>query len=150
MVNIYKYPGGINVNGFKQIKSFYTWVFNTDVDVRQSHISLYMFLLNQNNRSNWVEWFKCPFDLAMAGACIGSRTTYYNCLNDLQKWKLLKYKKGVNNFKAPQIKLMQLYDNEQLTGQASVPLSEQVSRKPQFIFFIYFFFHVPLMFVVLK
>lgn len=113
------------INGFEQIKSFYSWVFSNPEKVRPTHISLYLFLLNQNNRSNWVEWFKCPYDLAMQGACIGNNGTYYRCLDDLKEWKLIDYKKGLNNYKAPLVKLFVLYDYEQVT----VPLSEQPTEQ---------------------
>jgi hypothetical protein len=114
------------INGFDQIKSFYSWLFNNqDKEVNTSHVSLYLFLVNQNNRSNWVEWFKMPYDLGMAGSCIGSRNTYYKCLSDLQEWGLIEYQKGTNNYKAPIIKLC-LFKNEHLTEQVPIPLSEQV------------------------
>lgn len=124
----------MRINGFTQIKSFYSWTFeNQDKGVKPHHISLYLFLLNQNNRNNWIEWFKCPFDLAMAGSCISSKKTYYNCLNELQEWKLIQYRKGTNNWKAPLIKLEVLKDTstvpqsepqlEQLVEQATEPLS---------------------------
>lgn len=94
------------INYFEQIKAFFSWQFNNqDRGVKPHHISLYMFLLNQNNRNNWVEWFKCPYDLAMAGSAIGSKKTYYRTLNDLKNWKLIDFKKGVNEFKAPLIKV---------------------------------------------
>ena len=80
--------------------------------------SLYLFLLNQNNRANWVEWFKCPFDLAMSGSCISSKKTYYKCLNELMEWGLIEYRKGSNNWKAPLIKL------EVLKDTSTVPQSE--------------------------
>jgi len=109
----------MRINGFTQIKAFYSWIFdNQDKQVKPQHISLYLFLLNQNNRNNWIEWFKCPFDLAMTGSCISSKKTYYKCLNDLQRWKLIQYKKGANNWKAPLIKL------EVLKDTSTVPQSE--------------------------
>lgn len=112
------------INGFEQIKAFYSWLFNNqDKEINTSHVSLYLFLINQNNRSNWVEWFKCPYDLGMAGSCIGSRNTYYKCLEDLKQWGLIDYQKGVNNYKAPLIKLC-LFKNEQLCEQVPIPLSE--------------------------
>jgi len=114
----------MRINGFEQIKAFYSWVFNNPDKVRPTHISLYLFLWNQGNRANWVEWFKCPYDLAMQGACIGNKGTYYKCLDDLQNFKLIKYKKGLNNYKAPQINLIQLYDSVPLSEQVTVPLSE--------------------------
>lgn len=109
----------MRINGFEQIKGFYSWVFeNQDKNIRTTHISLYMFLINQNNRNNWVEWFKCPFDLAMSGSGITNKNTYYKTLADLQEWKLIEYKKGVNNYKAPLIKIEVLFDT------ATVPQSE--------------------------
>ena len=108
----------MRINGFDQLKAFYSWVFdNANKAIKPQHISLYVFLLNQNNRNHWVEWFKIPYDLAMQGACIGNKKTYYNCLNDLQKWGLIKYQKGVNEWKAPSIKL------EVLNRTSNVPQS---------------------------
>lgn len=100
----------MRINGFNQIKAFYSWCFENQDKVKPHHVSLYMFLLNQNNRSNWVEWFKVPMDIGMAGSCISSKKTYYQCLNELQSFGLLKYQKGANNWKAPQIKVEVLKD----------------------------------------
>lgn len=109
----------MRINGFEQIKGFYSWVFdNQDKQIKPQHISLYIFMVNQNNRNNWVKWFKLPFDLAMTGSCISSKKTYYTCLTDLQKWKLISYEKGINNWKAPLIKL------EVLKDTSTVPQSE--------------------------
>lgn len=115
------------MNGFEQIKSFYSWVFNNPDKVRPTHISLYIFLVNQNNRSMWVEWFKCPYDLAMQGAAINSKNTYYKTLKELQEFGLIEYEKGINDFKAPKIKIISISrvpKNDTLTGNVSVPLSE--------------------------
>lgn len=108
-----------------QIKAFYSVVFNGVHDIRPTHISLYMFLLNQNNRNMWVEWFKCPYDLAMQGAGIHSKTTYYSILDDLVKFNLIEYVKGVNLFKAPLIKIrvLTIPKNDIVT----VPLSDTVT-----------------------
>lgn len=117
------------INGFEQIKAFYSWVFNNPDKARPTHVSLYLFLLNQANRANWAEWFKCPYDLAMQGACIGNNGTYYKCLDELKEWKLIDYHKGVNNYKAPLIHLFCLYESEQQTEQVTVPLSEQQTEQ---------------------
>jgi hypothetical protein len=114
------------INIYEQISSFYSFVFENQNKVNQSHVSLYMFLINQNNRNNWSEWFKLPYDLAMAGACIGSKSTYYKCLNDLSDWKLITYIKGKNEIKAPLISIFVLSKSEPLT----VPLSEPLTVQP--------------------
>jgi len=98
----------MRINGFEQIKGFYSWVFANQRLAKSHHTSLYMFFINQNNRNGWAEWFKCPYDLGMAGAGIGSKSTYYKTLNDLQNWGLLKYQPGANEHKAPLISLVKL------------------------------------------
>lgn len=127
------------MNGFELIKSFYSLVFDQEKDIRPTHISLYMFLLNQNNRNMWADWFKCPYDLAMQGARIGNKGTYYKCLEELKQLGLIDYRKGENAFKAPLIKLLKVYNTEPLTvpqsepqrvlhtEPQSEPLSEQLS-----------------------
>lgn len=102
------------MNIYHQIRGFYSRIFNQDHDLRSTHISLYMFLLNQNNRSNWSEWFKCPHDTAMMGAMISSKTTYYKCLDDLQSAGFIEYQKGINNFKSPKIKIIDLSKEEDI------------------------------------
>lgn len=109
------------MNGFELIKSFYSLVFDQEKEIRPTHISLYMFLLNQNNRNMWAEWFKCPYDLAMQGARIGNKGTYYKCLEELKQLGLIDYRKGENAFKAPLIKLLKLSNNEPLTVPQSEP-----------------------------
>jgi hypothetical protein len=112
----------MRINGFHQISAFYSIVFSQKYDFKPQHISLYMFLLNQNNRNNWVEWFKCPIDLGMTGSCIGSKKTYYQCLDDLQAWGLLVYQKGENMWKAPKIKIEVL--KYTATDTSTIPQSE--------------------------
>lgn len=112
----------MRINGFHQISGFYSIVFSQEYDFKPQHISLYIFLLNQNNRNNWVEWFKCPIDLGMTGSCIGSKKTYYACLDDLQTWGLLKYEKGENMWKAPKISLVVLKSTS--THTSTIPQSE--------------------------
>lgn len=113
------------------MKAFYSWVFeNQEKNIRTTHISLYMFLLNQNNRNNWVEWFKCPFDLAMAGSGITNKKTYYNTLLELQDFGLIAYKKGINNYKAPLIKIEVLFDTSTVP-QSEPQLPPQVIPLPE-------------------
>ena len=96
------------INMFTQVRKFYSRVFDENIDLRPTHVSLYFFLLNQNNRVNWTEWFKCPFDIAMTGALINSNKTYYKVLEDLKKFGFILYQKGKNNYKAPQISIIPL------------------------------------------
>lgn len=91
-----------------QLSAFYSKVFSMEFNLTPHHISLYVFLLNQNNRSYWVEWFKLPFDLAMQGAGLGSKKTYYKVLQDLCDWGFLEHQKGENSWKAAKVKIISL------------------------------------------
>jgi hypothetical protein len=98
------------INFFSQMTTFYSKVWHEDNDFTASHISLYFFLVNQNNRNNWAEWFKVPLDLGLKGSCIGSKKTYYATMEDLQKFGLIKYERGINEWKAPKVSLIPLVD----------------------------------------
>jgi hypothetical protein len=110
----------MRINIYKQIRAFYSKVFNDEFELSPTHISLYMFLLNQNNRTNWTEWFKVPFDTVMHGAAINSNKTYYKALNYLAECGLIKYEKGSNNYKAPRISIIPLNQEDN-----NVPAPEQ-------------------------
>lgn len=123
------------INIYKQIRAFYKFVFNSEYNITPSHVSLYMFLLNQNNRANWVTWFKCPSDTAMQGSLINSNKTYYKILNELATYNLIELQKGVNNFKAPKFKIVKLkYDIEDEYAELSSPKveSSSVNNTPLF------------------
>ena len=122
----------MRINGFEQIKGFYSWVFNNqEKGIKPQHTSLYVFLINQNNRNSWAEWFKCPYDLAMAGSCISSKKTYYQCLKDLTDWKLIEYTPGLNNWKAPMIKIIPLKDGLNVPQSEKVEVQISTSTVPQ-------------------
>lgn len=88
------------------MKSFYKYVFKHQHSVRPTHVSLYMFLLNQNNRCDWEEWFKLPHDTGMRGSCIGTPKTYYRVLKELKEFGVIDYTPGINANKSPMIKIM--------------------------------------------
>lgn len=109
-------------NGFELIKAFYSWSFNNqDKPIKSKHIALYMFLLNQNNRNNWVEWFKCPYDLGMVGSAISTKRDYYKTLHDLENWGLIGYIPGQARHKSPLISLVVI---SQKKSEKPVPQSE--------------------------
>lgn len=121
------------INIFTQIRAYYSFVFNTEFNITPLHSSLYMFLLNQNNRADWVEWFKCPADTAMYGSLINSNKTYYKILNELVDFKLIEVQKGINNFKAPKIKILKLKDvkeEKESEIQAPEPIISSVENTP--------------------
>lgn len=120
------------INGFQQIERFYSIVFSGEFEFKTHHISLYMFLLNQNNRNGWAEWFKCPLDIGLQGSQIGSKKTYYAVLEELKKFGLIDYQKGVNEWKAPKVKLIELSSRiePQLIPQCEPQVEPQTTSLP--------------------
>lgn len=109
------------INIFKQITNFYSIAWHGEDKFTPQHISLYVFLINQNNRNSWAEWFKVPIDLGMKGSFIGSKKTYYSAMEDLKNWGLILYEKGINEWRAPKISIIPLLNNEK-----QIPLMEVV------------------------
>jgi hypothetical protein len=96
-------------NGFDLIKAFYSWVFNNqELPINSRHISLYMFLINQNNRNNWTEWFKCNYDMGMTGSAIKTKRDYYSTLHDLNEWGLIGYIPGKAKHSLPLISMTEI------------------------------------------
>lgn len=96
------------INFFQQLKAFYEQVWHGDKEFTPYHVSLYFFLVNQNNRNEWAKWFKVSFDLGMKGSCIGSKTTYYKALKNLCEWGYIEYTEGANAWKTPSISIIPL------------------------------------------
>jgi len=119
------------INGFELIKGFYSLVFEGAYPFKPQHVSLYVFLLNQNNRLNWIEWFKCPLDIGMHGSCMSSKRMYYKCLNDLNDWGLIDYQPGQNAWKAPRIRLKVEVSNSTSIIPQGTPLGEPVQTPVQ-------------------
>ena len=111
------------INLYEQLKRFFEIVFSGKHDMKPHHISMYIFMLNQNNRCNWAEKFKMSFDIALQGSAIGSRETYYKTLKDLNEWGFIEYNPGANRMKSAEFRIIKLSKNRQL----SVPLCEQVN-----------------------
>ena len=108
------------INLFEQLTSFYEFIWYSEFNFRSHHVSLYIFLLNQNNRSNWSLWFDLPFDLGKKGACIGSKKTYYQTIKELEQEGLIKYEKGANEWRAPRVQLLKLQRGK--NGPLPIPL----------------------------
>jgi hypothetical protein len=100
------------VNYVRQINGFWYKASKDKRELKAHHISLYLFLLNQNNLKNWEKWFQCPYKTLMAGARIRHHSTYYQALKDLQKCGYIKYKKGQGTNQMAKFHLPLLYESQ--------------------------------------
>ncbi|MGV6830339.1 MAG: hypothetical protein ACWA5P_02095 [bacterium] len=121
----------MRINGFNQFKAFFQWIIeNPQNDVRAPQIALYSFLMNQNNKTNWSEWISVPMHYAMNSSGISSKNTYYDSLNKLESWGLIKYQKGKNNYCAAKISLEVLFwDGINTQQELSVGINKDSVRE---------------------
>ena len=120
------------INFFEQTKAFYELIWHSDHYFKPQHISLYMFLLNQNNRASWAKWFKLPMDTGMTGSAIGSKKSYYSALKDLEEWELIQRQKGVNENRSARICLKVLDRGEKIPNpEVTIVTSTTPTSVPQ-------------------
>lgn len=94
------------MNGYNLTKAFFSFVFDNPDKVKPTHISLYMFLIEYNNKLGWVEKFAAETSLCMAGSAISSYNTFKKVLDDLESWGFVSViEKGYNQFKCPIVAL---------------------------------------------
>ena len=72
-----------------------------------------MFLLSENKKYQWSEWFPCRSDKAIK-LSHNSKETYYSCIKDLIDWGLIEYKKGLNGHNTPIVKIIYYTENRTL------------------------------------
>jgi hypothetical protein len=111
------------INIFLQISEFYKIVFNGKFNLNEKHISVYFFLINQDNRCNWSEWINISIDIMMIGTKINRIQTLYQIIQDLHNYKLIEWQKGINKFQAAKYKIIKLNKTETL----NVPQAERVN-----------------------
>jgi hypothetical protein len=97
----------VQINVYNQLAAFYEKIWSNP-KMKAQHSALYWFLVNQANRQRWPEWFTVPRDIAMNGAKISKRETYYNAVKVLVESGLIEYTKSTNQYEAPHFKLISL------------------------------------------
>lgn len=78
------------VNYILHLNEFYNKL-RKDKRLRGSHVNLYMALFQEWNNSRFADEFHISRTEVMDLARIGSKGTYHKCINELSKWKYIKY-----------------------------------------------------------
>jgi hypothetical protein len=123
----YKAQSKFRINFFEQLNEFYKIVFTGTIRLTSQHISIYMFLLNQNNRLNWCEWFRVSIDLMIQGTSITRVKTIYKLTEELRQYGLIDYIKGINIYSARKFKINKLDKNATLTAPLSTKVNDNLT-----------------------
>ena len=92
------------VNYFEHIKRFDT-IIDYYPKMTASHVSLYYALFNLWNKSMFKPVIYISRQFVMKKSKIGSRTTYYKCMQDLEEWKFLKYHPALNGITQSRVQM---------------------------------------------
>ena len=85
-------------NGYTLTKNWFEWVKTSDMNVRTIHTALYLWIVEVNNRLEWLEVFGLNTKDAMKATGIKGRQHYKNALSDLIEWgHIILIKKAVNH-----------------------------------------------------
>ena len=89
---------------FTPLTKFYEAI-EDDVRISPSHISIYMALLQQWNITGGVNPISISRDPIMKNSKISARSTYNNCLHDLQEYGYIKYQPSTCGYRRSKIYL---------------------------------------------
>lgn len=89
------------LTGYELSRDFFNWSFENPEKITPTHVALYFFIIEHNNRMGWKEKFGLPTTMAKEAIGIRNYKTYANTLNDLIEWKFINMiEKSKNQYSA--------------------------------------------------
>lgn len=73
-------------NGYNYTRTWFDYVMDNSAKIQSSHIALYLWLVEINNKLGWRKQFQITSIQCMQGMCCRSYNTYKKCLDDLVEW----------------------------------------------------------------
>jgi len=80
----------IKQSGYSLTKTWFEFVLENPDKVSGNHTALYLWIVQINNRKNWIEVFGVTVSENMDGMSCKSRTTYYKVFKDLIEWGFIR------------------------------------------------------------
>ncbi len=115
------------MNYIRHLSAAFQMILN-DSRLNPTHVSLYMSLFQLWNITRFSEVFYINRQEVMQFSKIGSKTTFHRCMQDLHKWKYIKYIPSHNIYKSSEVRMpifgtttgQVMANNETSTGQVLV------------------------------
>ena len=118
------------MNYISQLNAFWERQ-STEGDLSPTAISIYLALLNLNNRCGWKIEFLATYGEVLNLTGIGNNKTYYAAIDKLVEVNLISYRKGKNQFQAASFTIKVLYQKTEeqplSIAQAGVKHTEEQS-----------------------
>ena len=96
-----------NKNGYAYSRQWFEFIFETEEMITPAHTSLYLWIVELNNRLQWKEVFGLPTQYTMQASRIKSYKYYKKTLDDLIKWGFINLiSKSKNQFTCNEIALV--------------------------------------------
>lgn len=83
-------------NGYILTRKWFDFAFEKS-DAKCHHTSIYLWLVELNNRFAWKSEFGVPTKDTMEGLSIGNKSTYLSAIKDLNEWGFIKIVKESKN-----------------------------------------------------
>lgn len=95
------------VSTYDLSRQWFDFVFENQDKVSGNHTALYFWLVELNNKLNWIENFGAPSTSSMAAMGNVTYKTYRKAMDDLIKWGFIKMvKESLNQYQANTIALV--------------------------------------------
>lgn len=95
------------LSGYQLTKDWFDFIFDSSEIITPLHTSLFLWIVELNNRLQWKNVIGLPTDFAMQASCIKSYKSYKNTLDDLIKWGfVILVSKSYNQYSCNQIALV--------------------------------------------
>lgn len=111
------------MNGYQLTRRWFDFAYKNS-EVKSQHTALYCWCVELNNRLQWKESFGLPTHEACEFTGIGNRNTFYNALDDLEKWGFIETINKSNNQNTSRIISLRLSEFDQAEVQ---PMTKQSS-----------------------
>lgn len=116
------------MNYIQHLNSFFTWVQN-EKKVKPTEICLYLSLFQEWNRLYFPLSFPIDFNQLKKLCKIQSKTTFYQSLNNLEDYGLIRYKNTSHPYQKSQVTLHAFNKDQQVVRDVSEPIN--VTRTEQ-------------------
>ena len=108
------------MNYIQHLNSFFTWVQN-EKKVKPTDICLYLSLFQEWNRLYFPLSFPIDFNQLKKLCKIQSKTTFYQSLNNLETYGLIRYKNTSHPYQKSQVTLHVLNTNRRTVDDDNEP-----------------------------
>lgn len=115
------------MTAYELSRNFFDWSFENTSLVKPTHVALYFFIIEHNNRLGWKPQFGLPMEMAKNAIGISNYKTYSKTFEDLIEWGFIKvFQRSKNQYSS---NIIGLVKNTKATTKALSKATLKHSQK---------------------